>query len=209
MEEKFRREWSDVWRSLLTSDYDGVARIARGWGIGLPDLFATATLMKPVRLKKADSEKHRAEMEEMAQISQYEQSVRMKAKLKEFLIDTDRMPKALLFLMRNMRIVQGNNQSLGAPVNRIKITGFWASKALTRSPDLTFGRRLREYWGYTVFRGVMVSLDVMFWVTRVRQWVSAKLGRYSWNFEDEFERGMQAFTKSNLGIEYNNAAFKG
>lgn len=207
--DQFRSEWSTLWKSLLTSDYDGVAQVARGWGVGLPDFFASATLMKPIRLKKQDTAKHRAEMEEYARMSQYEQSVRMKAKLKEFLTDTDRMPKALIFLMRNMRIVQGNNQSLGAPVNRIKITGYWASKALTRAPNLTLRRRLREYWGYAVFRGVMFSLDVAFWVTRFRQWFWLKLGRYSWNFEDEFERSMQAFAQGNFGVEYSNGAFNG
>ncbi|KAF8910272.1 ABC1 family-domain-containing protein [Mucidula mucida] len=207
--DQFRSEWSTLWKSLLTSDYDGVAQVARGWGVGLPDFFASATLMKPIRLKKQDTAKHRAEMEEYARMSQYEQSVRMKAKLKEFLTDTDRMPKALIFLMRNMRIVQGNNQSLGAPVNRIKITGYWASKALTRAPNLTLRRRLREYWGYAVFRGVMLSLDVAFWVTRFRQWFWLKLGRYSWNFEDEFERSMQAFAQGNFGVEYSNGAFNG
>ena len=107
------------------------------------------------------------------------------------------------------RIVQGNNQSLGAPVNRIKITGYWASKSLTSSSNLTLLQRVREYWGYAIFRTVMLSLDVAFWITRIRQWATAKLGRYSWNFEDEFERSMQAFAKGNLGMEFSSAAFSG
>jgi hypothetical protein len=46
-----------------------------------------------------------SDMDEGKQLSQYEMSVMMKKRLKEFLADTDKMPKALIFLMRNMRSV--------------------------------------------------------------------------------------------------------
>ncbi|KAK0436386.1 atypical/ABC1/ABC1-B protein kinase [Armillaria borealis] len=186
---------------LLLSDYHAVEQVARSWGVGLPDLFASATLMRPVRLKKVDKEKFAREIEEISRMSQYEQSVRMKAKLKEFLIDTDRLPKALLFLMRNMRIVQGNNQSMGAPVNRVKITGYWASRSLTYTHDLSLKQRIKEYWSYATFRGIMFSLDVLFWAIRFRQWFWLKLGRYSSNFEDEVEKSMQVFAKGSLGMD--------
>jgi aarF domain-containing kinase len=39
------------------------------------------------------------------QLDAYEQSVRMKERLKRFLVDTDKMPKELIFLGRNMRCV--------------------------------------------------------------------------------------------------------
>ncbi|KIY72330.1 ABC1-domain-containing protein [Cylindrobasidium torrendii FP15055 ss-10] len=206
---EFRKEWSELWRSLMTSDYNDVARIIRGWGVGLPDFFASVTLMRPTRLKKEDAAKHRLEMEEMARLSQYEQSVRLKAKLRDFLTDTDRMPKELLFLMRNMRIVQGNNQSFGAPVNRIKITGFWASSALTKRTGLTVRERLREYVGYAFFRWIMFSVDVAFWAARTREWVMRFWGRTAWNFEDEVERSMQAFAKDSFGVDVGPGAFGG
>ena len=37
----------------------------------------------------------------------YEKSLVMKEKLRQFLTDTERFPKALVFLGRNMRMVQG------------------------------------------------------------------------------------------------------
>jgi aarF domain-containing kinase len=37
----------------------------------------------------------------------YEKSLIMKEKLRQFLTDTERFPKALVFLGRNMRMVQG------------------------------------------------------------------------------------------------------
>lgn len=41
------------------------------------------------------------------ELDSYEQSLVMKEKLREFLTDTERFPKALVFLSRNMRMVQG------------------------------------------------------------------------------------------------------
>ncbi|KAG7442157.1 ABC1-domain-containing protein [Guyanagaster necrorhizus] len=207
--DEFRKQWAGLWKSLLLSDYKAVEQTARSWGVGLPDLFASATLMRPVRLKKVDKEKFAREIEEISRMSQYEQSVRMKAKLKEFLIDTDRLPKALIFLMRNMRIVQGNNQSMGAPVNRVKITGYWASRSLTYTRDLPLRQRIKEYWSYVAFRSIMFSLDVLFWAIRFRQWFWLKLGRYSSNFEDEIEKSMQVFAKGSLGMDVKVGVFQG
>ena len=107
------------------------------------------------------------------------------------------------------RMVQGNNQSLGSPVNRIKITGYWASRSLVSSPNLTLPQRVREYWYYVLFRGVMLSLDVVFWTNRVKGWVRRKMGLMSEGFEDELERSMRGFAKSNLGVDVAADAFDG
>jgi len=112
VDEDFRKEWSSLWKGLLTADFGEVERTTKKWGVGLPDLFASVALARPTRLArrhKDSKERKEAEMrmkkqlEEWSNLSQYEQSVRMKQKLKEFLTDTDRMPKALIFLVRNMR----------------------------------------------------------------------------------------------------------
>jgi aarF domain-containing kinase len=95
--ESFRREYATLWRGLLAADWNAIESVARSWGIGSPDLFASATLMRPVRYTK------KYENEEVKALNEYEQSVRMKAKLKGLLLDTDKMPKELIFLGRNMR----------------------------------------------------------------------------------------------------------
>lgn len=125
-DEEFRRDWASMWKGLLTGEFKSVERTTRKWGMGLPDMFASVALARPVRLtrkdRKAEAERVTRELEEYMSLSQYEQSVRyvvslifrhlsiqyveilrMKAKLKQFLTDTDRMPKALIFLLRNMR----------------------------------------------------------------------------------------------------------
>lgn len=108
--EDFKREWVRLWRAMLVGDYQGVDAVTRGWGMGLPDLMASFTLMRPTILSKGRKKKEKKANDGQTgqeHLTQYERSVRMKANLKEFLTDTDRMPKVLIFLSRNMRMVQG------------------------------------------------------------------------------------------------------
>lgn len=120
LSEDFRQAWSHLWRAMLEGDYDGVDKVVKGWGMGLPDLMASFTLMRPTILKKgrkrmkkeAEREEHNIDVTERKPLTQYEMSVIMKQKLKEFLQDTDRMPKELIFLSKNTRMVQGTLQNL-------------------------------------------------------------------------------------------------
>lgn len=95
--EPFRRQYATLWRGLITMDFDTIKSVASGWGIGTPDLFASATLLKPIRFGE------QKDTEEFDKLSQYERSVLIKARLKQFLTDADKMPKELVFIGRNMR----------------------------------------------------------------------------------------------------------
>ena len=103
----------------------------------------------------------------------------------------------------------GNNQLYASPVNRIRITGYWASRSLVTSPKLTIKDRLREIVSHVVFLSVMFSIDMAFWATKVRQWLWHKLGRKGDSFEDELERSMRHFAKSNFGIDVPEGVFDG
>lgn len=108
--EDFRKEWVRLWRGMLSGDFAEVEGVTKGWGIGMPDLMASFTLMKPVVLRRNRKRKEKKQGEgekERRPLTQYEMSVKMKEKLRGFLEDTDRMPKVLIFLTRNMRMVQG------------------------------------------------------------------------------------------------------
>lgn len=239
----FQQQYARLWKGLLSADFSVVKSVAEEWGIGTPDLFASATLMRPVRFKETD-------MPDFEKMNDYERGVFMKEKLKNFLQDTDRMPKELIFIGRNMRcvfpcsrstlgceidlafacvpassrvsgtlIVQtqylsshlhtGNNQLFASPVNRIRITAYWASRSLVNSPSLSLTQRLRELVNHLAFLSVMFSLDVLFWATKVRQWVAHRLGRKGESFEDELERTMRNFAKSNFGLDVPQGAFEG
>ncbi|KAL1738814.1 hypothetical protein HDZ31DRAFT_50407, partial [Schizophyllum fasciatum] len=140
-----RRQWASVFTAMLVGDRAEVESVVSQWGVGLGmgDLFAFFALMRPVRLKGARTG---PPIFSRDATTDYERGLQMKAALRNFLVDTDRMPKVLAFLLRNMRMVQGNNQSLGSPVNRIRITATYASRALATSPNLSLGRRLQAWW---------------------------------------------------------------
>ncbi|OBZ69637.1 ABC1 family protein C10F6.14c [Grifola frondosa] len=202
--ETFQRQYATLWKGLLTVDFDVVKSVGEEWGIGMPDLFASATLMRPVKFAQQKNG-----LENFDNMSDYERGVVMKERLKGFLTDTDKMPKALIFILRNMRIVQGNNQSLGSPVNRIRITGSWASQSLAAAPNLSWTRRFHEYIHHLIFLVVIFSIDVAFWTTRLKQWIKLKVGLRGEGFEDELERMMRDFAKSNFGVEIAEGVFEG
>ncbi|EIW54588.1 atypical/ABC1/ABC1-B protein kinase [Trametes versicolor FP-101664 SS1] len=202
---EFQQQYARLWKALLTVDFAAVSAVAGEWGIGAPDLFASATLMRPIRFAE------QAPLPDFERMNDYERGVAMKEKLKSFLTDTDRMPKQLIFVGRNMRIVQGNNQTFGSPVNRIRITGYWASRSLATSPSLGLAERARELGRHIVFLAIMFSIDTVFWATRVRQWFAARFGRLRGGdgFEDELERTMRDFAKSNFGVDIPENVFDG
>lgn len=224
--DQFRRQYAELWRALLTTDWDTVERVTTAWGVGAPDLFASATLMRPIMFRsKTEVMNQEGEPHSIA-INQYEQGVQMKERLKGFLTDTDKLPKQLIFLGRNMRIVQGiwrnllfvaswfimilgNNQVLGSPVNRIKITGYWASCSLTTSLNLTFRQQVKEFWRDIAFRAIMFSIDLAFWTSKLRQWVKSISGRNSEGFEDELERHMRSVAKNMFGVDVAPGVFTG
>ncbi|KAH9846448.1 atypical/ABC1/ABC1-B protein kinase [Lenzites betulinus] len=202
----FQQQYARLWKALLAADFGAVKEVAGEWGIGAPDLFASATLMRPVKFAQ------QGEMiPDFEKMNEYERGVAMKAKLKSFLTDTDRLPQELIFIGRNMRIVQGNNQYFGSPVNRIRITGFWASRSLATTHSLGLAERIRELAQHIAFLGVMFSIDALFWATRVRQWFARRIGRHrdDQGFEDEIERTMRDYAKSNFGVDIPDTVFEG
>ncbi|KAJ6473291.1 ABC1 family-domain-containing protein [Mycena sanguinolenta] len=210
--EEFRRDWCGVWEGLLAGEWGVVDDVTRKWGVAMPDLFASAVLMRPTKLRRGRPQRKPEEQgKRFEDMTNYERSVMMKARLKGFLTDTDRMPKVLIFLLRNMRMVQGNNKSLGSPVNRIKITGLAASRALTRSPHSDLRTRLYEYYHHAVFRTVIFSIDVAFWLARTRQWLRQLfgLGRDGMGFEDDIERSVRGMAKTSFGMDVAQDAFDG
>ena len=97
----------------------------------------------------------------------------------------------------------------GSPVNRIRVTGYWASHALATEPNLTLSQRIREWAKYFSFLTVMFAVDVAFWSSKVRQWFRMRMGGPRESFEDELERTMRGIAKKNFGIEIAETAFDG
>jgi len=97
----FRRQYAELWKALLAMDLGALFRIAGEWGIGAPDLFASSVLLRPISLGNNSGKTETKEPQ--IKRSQYEASMQLKEKLKNFLVDTDKMPKELIFVGRNMR----------------------------------------------------------------------------------------------------------
>lgn len=202
----FRQQYSAFWKSLLTFDNATLATITASWGIKSPDLFASATLMKPYT--GGDGSTTARVMGPLAGETNadrgYEVQQRMRQGLRDVLADDAKFPRELLFIGRNMRIVQGNNQFLGSPVNRIKLTGTWASRALVEDRELGVGQRVRNAWGHVVFSVVMLGSDVVFYAAKIRQVFFGGGG-----MEDEMERQMRFIAKDTFGVELQHSVFDG
>ena len=138
---------------------------------------------------------------------QAERAFEMQAKgrdaIKLILGDQDKFPRELLFIGRNLRIVQGNNQFLGSPVNRIKITGLWASRALIESRDLSASERWKNWVKHLRFRFVLALSDAVFFWSKIKQVLG--LGR---GMEDDIEEHMRIMAKD-FGVELNHGVFEG
>ncbi|CAK7264828.1 hypothetical protein SEPCBS57363_001278 [Sporothrix epigloea] len=206
MSPKFRHQYSVFWKSMLTLDHATVAATCAEWGIQAPELFASSTMLRPyeggndsfrrgmlqdMESGKTPSERH------------YAMQARMKQGMRDIMADEERWPKEFVFLGRNMRIVQANNQRLGSPVNRVKRMGRWASASLYEDRALPWRERLTSAWRHVVFSTVMTLSDVVFYFYRVRQWFGARRG-----LEDEIESHMKDIAKE-YGVELQHEVFDG
>ncbi|KAH9868649.1 hypothetical protein J1614_007721 [Plenodomus biglobosus] len=205
MDPKFRHQYALFWKSLLAFDNATIEDIVSGWGVKHADIFASATLMRPYQggdhsvlaeLKKPSKGKDQAERA-------FEMQTKGRDAIRSILADDAKFPRELMFIGRNLRIVQGNNQFLGSPVNRIKITGLWASRALIESRDLGVAERWTNWVKHVRFRCVLAASDVLFLWAKVRQWVGVGGG-----MEDEIEARMKVMAKD-FGVDLNHGVFEG
>jgi len=201
----------------MTFDNETIREVVTSWGVGNPDVFASATLLRPYSGgDKSVSDSIRQGLEGKTESERaYEMQQKMRKGIKQMLTDQDKFPRELLFIGRNLRIVQGtdwtpckqdqtnvvqgNNQYMGSPVNRIKLTGLWASRALVDDPHLTFTERVKFLGGHVVFRTVLLGSDFYFWYSKVRQWLGLGGG-----MEDEIESQMKKMAHG-MGIKLNHS----
>lgn len=205
MSPTFRHQYSLFWKSLMTFDNKVISEVTEEWGVKAPDLFASATLLRPY-----DGGDGRTKEELMRELSgktpaerQFAAQERMRQGLRDVLADEDKWPKELIFIGRNMRIVQGNNQFMGSPVNRVKIMGNWASRSLFQDPNRPWRERLAYAWRHLLFKTVLFASDVAFYTFKVRQWLG-----WGGGMEDEVEARMKDMAKD-FGVELQHEIFAG
>ncbi|KAK8099372.1 uncharacterized protein PG998_012613 [Apiospora kogelbergensis] len=205
MSQDFRRQYSLFWKSLMTFDNETIAEVSKEWGIKAPDFFASATLLRPY--EGGDNKTKNGIIESLdgktAAERHFEMQRRMKQGIRDMLADEDKWPKELIFIGRNLRIVQGNNQFMGSPVNRIKMMGDWASRSLFQDPNLPWQQRLVNAWRHLLFRTVLLATDVAFYTFKVRQWFG-----YGGGMEDVLESKMKDMA-NDMGFELQHDVFDG
>lgn len=202
MSPEFRRQYGEFWKALMVFDNKTIQRITSEWGIKAGELFATATLMRPY---EGDHTKEFAKSLEgkTAAERHYAMEQRMKQGVRDILADEEKWPKELIFIGRNMRIVQGNNQYLGSPVNRVKIMGEWASRSLFQDKNLPFRQRINNAFRHLLFKVVMTATDLAFYFFKAKQWLGLGGG-----MEDEMEKQMKNMAQD-YGIELQHDVFEG
>lgn len=204
MEPAFRHQYARFWKALLTFDNGTLREIVQSWGVNNADIFASATLMRPYGGGDRSTERGIEGLSKHERAERhYEMQQAARKAIREILGDETKWPKELIFIGRNLRIVQGNNQFLGSPVNRVKITGTWASRALVESPDLPLSEKIRNLGRHLVFRFVLLYSDIFFWFTKIRQFLHLGGG-----MEDDIEAQMQSMAKD-MGVELHHDVFEG
>ncbi|KAH7304897.1 ABC1 family-domain-containing protein [Stachybotrys elegans] len=205
MSPTFRRQYATLWKALGTFDNDAVTRVTQEWGIRAVDLFASATLLRPYEGGESTTKKSLMKELEGKTPSErhYEMQRKMRQGIRDILRDEEKWPKELIFIARNMRIVQGNNQYMGSPVNRIKMMGEWASRSLVEDRDLPWRQRMNNAWRHVLFKTTMAATDVAFYFFKVRQWLGLGGG-----MEDAMEQRMRDMAQD-FGVELQHDVFEG
>lgn len=204
MNPEFRHQYSLFWKSLMSFDNKTMKDVVSKWGVNNADVFASATLLRPYTGGDGTvNAQIRGLSEQEKKKRQFEMQQAMRKGIREILGDEKKWPRELIFIGRNMRIVQGNNQYLGSPVNRIKITGNWASRALSEDRDLSWSDRWKFYGSHLIFKLVLVATDVLFYAGKVRQFFGTGKG-----MEDDIEHHMKKMAKD-AGFDLNHDVFEG
>lgn len=164
MSDKLRRQYARFWKALVTNDDASLQRVSREWGMKSADAWADASLMRPYK-NPSSSDDESGESWQRTKETPEERKQRMIDEAAAYLGDEGLFPRELLFLERNITIVQGNNRFLGSPVNRIKLIGSCALKAIR--DDGQGKESIRERISTRV---ALLSLDLAFWWSAMKQY---------------------------------------
>jgi aarF domain-containing kinase len=191
---EFTQQYAKFWNSLFAMDTKTTTEIATAWGFPDPALFATATLQRP--WKPGNAMDAVPTLQDM-----YESQVQAKAKVKEFLQESDRMPKELILVGRNLNCVRANNKNLGSPVNRINIMAQYAAKSLVEG----HGSWIEKLKFRLKFRISLMVVSITYYISSIQTFLfGAK------DFEGKLDDKMAALLKEKLpGFEINENTFVG
>ncbi|KAI8329942.1 ABC1 family-domain-containing protein [Chlamydoabsidia padenii] len=207
--EKFRIQYCKLWQSLFMLDLKTMTDICNEWGIHDVDMFASITLQKPFVANKA------VHLQQTSVQDIYDFQSGVKDRLKHFLEDQQQFPRELIFLLRNMEIVRGNNKSVGSPVNRLNIMAHYAVQGIDDRYDDDFKkenhwlkRHFRTTWRKFIFNFTLLLMSISFWLMKIRQNTNKVLfGSSVQGFEDLVDQRMKEQMYLQYGIRIDENVF--
>ncbi|KAM0257674.1 hypothetical protein ACHAQJ_004238 [Trichoderma viride] len=179
LSDDLRRQYARFWKSLLTGDQKGLDEVSAAWGMKTSDAWAD-TFMS--REKKPDPTDETSE----------ERSERIIGEAGSFFGEEGLYPRELIFLERNLALVQGSNRFYDSPVNRLGMIGRSAMLNLRDDRQVTFSQALGSRWA-------MIVLDAVFYISRWRQYMGWGKG-FEAELKEAEERMAQDMKDSMSGL---------
>ncbi|KAF9986827.1 hypothetical protein BGZ65_006121 [Modicella reniformis] len=232
--EEFRKQYCLFWKSLFLLDKSTIQKISRLWGVGDSQMLANATLLKPYNM---DRSPNIITSSNTSVLDAYEIQMKLKTSLKDFLINSELLPKELIFIGRNMTIVRATNKTLGSPVNRINRMARWAVLGLghpaswtsavstnymaskdSNGPSLTVRQPL-GFWkalsislqaklNYWIFETALALMSVAYHLAQFKSYVErVVLGRKSDGFEAVLDDALKKRLEQEYGIKVEGDLF--
>ncbi|KAF9328722.1 hypothetical protein BG006_008138 [Podila minutissima] len=230
--DEFRKQYCLFWKSLFLLDQKSIQQICHRWGINDPQMFANATLLKPYNMNLSPSI---TPTTNTSVLDAYEIQMKLKTSLKEFLINSELLPKELIFIGRNMTIVRANNKTLGSPVNRINRMARWAvvglghdmnlwtsrstgdllsgnSYAVSRNTRLGFWKALsstlQASFNYWMFEAALALMSFAYHFAQFKSYLERTiLGKQSAGFEAVLDDALKQKLEQEYGIKIEGDLF--
>lgn len=204
----FTTEYATFWKSLFTLDLNTLNKIATSWGISDTQSFASATLQRP--WKMTSTPLHLQTLKYTVQ-DIYEMQINAKDKVSDFLKNTDKLPKELIFIGRNLNLIRSNNKAMGSPVNRINIMANYAATTLllplSAYAYLPFYKRIPIYFvsycEYSIFKSTLFLSSITFYGNQVFQEIKSWMtGQKAKGHEDMLDQvAMMSMRKFGLQVD--------
>ncbi|KAL7910372.1 ABC1 family domain-containing protein [Trichoderma velutinum] len=179
LSDNLRRQYARFWKSLLTGDQKGLDEVSAAWGMKTADAWADTFMSREKKPEPTDE-------------TPEEKSQRLISESSAFFGEEGLYPRELIFLERNLALVQGSNRFYDSPVNRLGMIGRSAMLNLRDDSEVTFAQAMGSRWA-------MFVLDAVFYFSRWKQYMGWGKG-----FEDELkeaeERMAQEMKDSMSGL---------
>ncbi|UKZ94843.1 uncharacterized protein TrAFT101_009699 [Trichoderma asperellum] len=177
--DNLRRQYARFWKCLLMGDQKGLDEVSAAWGMKTSDAWADAFMS---REKKPDPVGE----------TPAERDERLLSEASGFFGEAGLYPRELLFLERNLALVQGSNRFYDSPVNRLGMIGRSAMQNLRDDSQVTFRQALSSQWS-------MLVLDAVFYISRWRQYMGWGKG-FEAELKEAEERMAQEMKDSISGL---------